>query len=659
MALRAARRLTGPSAVLAVVLVCGAAAAARQFTITQSGSVSVGQPMGTTTPMARGTGIILGRAIEASGNRAVPGAIVTLTLQGSAPLRVMADGQGQFAFRDLPAGHFSIDATRAGFLDGAYGRLRPAGPGQSIDLAANQALSDVTIPLWKLAAITGRVVDENGEPIVNAAVRVLKRTTVAGGRQFVNGPAANTDDRGVYRIVSLEPGDYLIVVPMTKTPAADAMIMSLGLPVPPPSADGGRSAFVYRVADGGNQIVISGADAGAPSAGTAEDGHALTYQTEFYPGATTAGRATPITISSGDERAGIDFQLKPVRAVNVTGRVTQTAGQSGSVSVNLLPADADAFATPIETATAVTDSDGGFRFTGVAPGQYTLRVLRTPRAVAFGGETTTVQSANGSVMRMVVSRGGGPGVPAPPLPTEPTLWADMSVSVGANDLDDLAVPLRPGLRLNGRVEFTGATIPPAPEQLPAIGITLDPAEGRTEGLGGATRGRVEPGGQFTTMGVPPGRYLLRVNAPRGWTLRSAIINGQDISDTPIELRDGDASGVVITFTDRPSDLSGTVTSAGGQPDGSAAVIVFPVDRGAWTNTGANPRRLKNVRAARDGSYSIPNLPAGDYFAAAVPDATTSEWQSVEFLTALSRGATRMTIGEGEKKMQALTTMRGQ
>src|SRR6186713_2719707 len=77
-------------------------------------------------PMAGGTGLILGQAIDGlDSTRGIAGALVTLTLGGSQPVRVLADGQGRFAFRDLPKGRFSITASRPGYVDGAYGRLRP------------------------------------------------------------------------------------------------------------------------------------------------------------------------------------------------------------------------------------------------------------------------------------------------------------------------------------------------------------------------------------------------------------------------------------------------------------------------------------------------------------------------------------------------------
>lgn len=653
---------------LAAGAITGAAVLDGQIVVNQPVGPFAGPPNPTDRPIDPGNGIIFGRTTEAGSTRPVPNAIVTLTLPGVSPLRVMADQEGQFAFRDLPPGRFTLTATKAGHVEGSYGRLRPGGPTQSIELAADQHVSDATIALWKYAAITGRVMDENGDPIVNATVRVLRRAIVAGRRQLVTGATDTTDDRGTYRISALEPGDYVVVVPMTQS-NADALLQALGLPrdlmAALPAGGGGRGnavAFAVTADVGGggsgstNAIMIDGTDSSVAPAGMSADGHTLTYQTEFYPSSTTASRATSVTVGSGDERAGIDFQLKPVRTVTVAGNVSAPDGQASELSLSLIPADAEDLVTPIETATAVSDGTGMFRFTNVPPGQYSLRAVRTPRMAFQGGATTTVTSGGGNmVMRTTTTRiGGGP---APPLPTEPTLWAEMNVSIVNSDVNDIVVPLRAGLRVSGRVDFVGAAERPTPEQMPAITLTLEPADGRTTGATGTVRGRVEPAGTFTTMGVPAGKYVLRVTAPRGWTLRGASLGGQDIIDTPVELRDSDASGVVITFVDRAADLSGTVTTSNGSPDATATVIAFSSDRSMWSGAGSSPRRVKNSRTGKDGAYSISNLPAGDYFIAAVPEAAAAEWQSPDFLEGLSRTATRVRIDEGLKKTQSLTTAR--
>ena len=242
-----------------------------------------------------------------------------------------------------------------------------------------------------------------------------------------------------------------------------------------------------------------------------------------------------------------------------------------------------------------------------------------------------ISSSNGMMMTREVTRTvAGPGAGSPPLPTEPTLWADVPLNVGGGDVADVAIPLRTGLRISGRVQFNGSAQPPTADQMGSIGIMLDPADGRTTALAGTVRGRVEPDGTFTTMGVPAGKYMIRVTAPGSWTLRSATANGQDIPDSPIELEQGDATGVVLSFTDRVASIAGTVTSAAGQGDGGASVMLFPVDRGAWVATGSSPRRLRNVRAGANGSFNISNVPPGEYFITAVNDAVAGDWPGPTF-----------------------------
>src|SRR4029453_7153714 len=144
-------------------------------------------------------------------------ALITLTLPGASPIRALADGEGRFAFRDLPRGRFNLSATKPGYVDGAYGRMRPAGPTLSLELGDSERVSGVTIPLWKYAAIAGMVVDEQGDPLVNSSVRVLKRTIVGGQWRLTPGAQDTTDDRGVYRIGMLEPGEAVVAVRLTST----------------------------------------------------------------------------------------------------------------------------------------------------------------------------------------------------------------------------------------------------------------------------------------------------------------------------------------------------------------------------------------------------------------------------------------------------------
>src|SRR5262249_15942021 len=158
---------------------------------------------------------------------------------------------------------------------------------------------------------------------------------------------------------------------------------------------------------------------------------------------------------------------------------------------------------------------------------------------------------------------------------------------------------------------------------------------------------VQASGQFTTPGLAGGRYLLRASAVSGWVMKSALYQGRDISDVPIDLDSADISGVVITYTDQPSEISGTVQGASGV-DADASRIAFPNDCGAWTGNGATPRRLRLIRVGPTGTYKLTGLPAGSYYLAAVPDEFTSDWQDTKFLASLAAAATQVTLDDGQK-----------
>lgn len=245
-----------------------------------------------------------------------------------------------------------------------------------------------------------------------------------------------------------------------------------------------------------------------------------------------------------------------------------------------------------------------------------------------------------------------------PLPAGPTLWESLPISVGRSDVADVAVSLRTGPRVSGRVEFEGTARVPEPSALPQINIQLEPAGGQLVRTASPLRGRVEPTGHFTTVGLPGGRYLLRVAAVQApWTFKSAMHEGRDLADVPFDASGGDLSGVVITFTDTPSELNGTVTRGDGAADPDAAVLVFPADGSGWVDWGLNPRRLRTLHATATGSFTASGLPPGDYHVVAVPQEMAADWQDPATLEALAREAAQVRVEDGQKKTQALRTIR--
>ncbi len=127
-------------------------------------------------------------------------------------------------------------------------------------------------------------------------------------------------------------------------------------------------------------------------------------------------------------------------------------------------------------------------------------------------------------------------------------------------------------------------------------------------------------------------------------MKSAILNGRDILDEPLQVRQSEVD-LVVTFSDRASELTGTVAGPLGQPI-SSMVVAFSTDRRSWF---FNSRRIAAVRADAQGRYSLRNLPPGTYFVLQTDELEHGEWFDPTVLETLARDAARITLAEYEKK----------
>src|SRR5262245_35216809 len=143
--------LTFGRALSIAVLVAGVDARAQFSTFSPVSPATPPSPLA--NPIAA-TGLIVGRVIAAAGHAAVDGA--RLKLAGRiGDQRVIADSHGRFVFRDLAKGGFTLRASRSGYAEGAYGRVRPNGSMQSLELVDGQRTTDVTIAMWRFGSISG------------------------------------------------------------------------------------------------------------------------------------------------------------------------------------------------------------------------------------------------------------------------------------------------------------------------------------------------------------------------------------------------------------------------------------------------------------------------------------------------------------------------
>ena len=187
--------------------------------------------------------------------------------------------------------------------------------------------------------------------------------------------------------------------------------------------------------------------------------------------------------------------------------------------------------------------------------------------------------------------------------------------VGTEDVDGLTLVAAHGAVINGSiVSDTGEAFDFRPQQLQ---ITARPASADAIGPGGGAQGgsRVGDDFSFSVRNVIDAVFL-RTSSPQGWTLKSVAVNGQDITDTPMEFPPGQTiGGVQVVMTKKVTTLSGLVTDARGDPALDATVVVFPADEKLWTY---QSRFIKAARPDQEGRYRITALPgAQDYLIVAV------------------------------------------
>jgi len=594
--------------------------------------MAVGTGQRTATP---GTAVIIGRVIDGMTGAAVSGAAVTIggTSAPRAGSTVLVDSQGRFFFSALAPGVFTLSVQKNGYAAGAYGRTRPGGPSQSIELRDAERRTDVAIRIWRWASITGQVIDEAGEPLAGVNVMAFRRNWVAGRASLsATGSSRPSDDRGMFRIGRLSPGEHIVgmtsrvvTFPIEFVEADAAARQSGGagersseLTAKGASTLGTFPAFAsarigdFRIArsDGPDTPLPIGND------------RLYIFPISFHPNAPSSELATPIALAAGEQRLGVDLQLRLTPTVKISGVVRGPNGPIENLGLRLqLGPDSQFFSRMlVEPAHAVSGAGGAFTFLGVPPGSFTI--------------VASVSASDGS------------------------MFAALPVTVVDTDISDLGLVLRPTARVAGRIEFDGASERP---QLRSLGqfLRLDPLDGHFERL----TVQADATGTFSFANVPPGRYFVRqdpgsISSLLGaWTLRSVMLGGRDISDVPLTVAGDDIDGLLATFTDRTAILTGLVRDAQGAADATAAVVVFPADRGLWSDYGALPRRLRAATTDRTGAFSIPGLPSGEYFVLALPDENAIEWQRQTFLARASAAAARVKIEESRNATVQLVTRR--
>ena len=213
---------------------------------------------------------------------------------------------GEFSFSDLSPARYRLEAEKSGFVAGRFPRTKAL-----VRLTAGDTVNDITLRLVSVCAVTGSVLDGNGDPLAKAVVRLLQYSYYPKGRRLTVAREAISDERGEYRIGDLTPGRYYAV-----------------------------ASYHSRISD-------------------------VVCPPVYYPDVGSFDDAVPIRLGPNDE-APIKFVLLPGKPVRVRGSVTGRG--TGTVRVSLIPRGGIPYAQLL----SVETSDGAFQFKSVLPGDYTV-----------------------------------------------------------------------------------------------------------------------------------------------------------------------------------------------------------------------------------------------------------------------------------------------
>lgn len=240
-----------------------------------------------------------------------------------------SEASGKFTIVNIEPGKYRLSASRTGFVDADYGSRDFLQAGAAISLAAAQHMRDVQLRMTPHGVITGRVVDEDSEPMAFLQVQAMRYRYPQGRKQLTPYGNATTNDLGEYRIFGLPPGRYFV------------------------SVSNRRSYMPGRVARGATQDI--------------EEEYVPTY----YPGSTDPTAAAALDVGPGVQIRGVDLAPSKRRTVHVRGHVTDASGSDGRrLMVFLMPRGLSGFGGMNRP--SIIDPNGNFDIRGVASGSYTL-----------------------------------------------------------------------------------------------------------------------------------------------------------------------------------------------------------------------------------------------------------------------------------------------
>jgi Carboxypeptidase regulatory-like domain len=474
--------------------------------------------------------------------------------------RTITSDDGRFEFGGLAPGKYAIEAAKRGFTAAGYEQHEQFST--AIVTGVGLDTEHLVLRLAPVAILSGKVLNEEGEPERNAGVSLYIRDRSSGVDRIQRIRVESTDDQGTYEFWPLNAGTYFL--------AAGA---SPWYALHPTSFGQDRANTPYEV----------------------DSSLDVAYQVTYYNDVTEPDEASPILIRGGDHLE-VDFHLNPVPAVHLRLRVADLAGRGWGIAEGgwgnralqqrsfdpevlarevllfptLLKPSLDGGDVPVTRATEV--SPGIFEINGVPAGRYTAQ--------------------------MPISQ------PGEPIETNKV---EMDLRTDRQELD-----LTKGVRA-GSVH--AAVRLASQEKLPGqLHIFL-----RNSKLRVVAEQEVDNKGEVEFPNVFPGKYELLARAPgAGYSVFRISLQGAEISGDVLPVTAGSSLSISITLVRSATRVEG-FAKRNGQPVPGAMVVLVP-------KTPDSSRDLfRRDQSDLDGSFSLRDVIPGSYTVCGIENGWDLDW----------------------------------
>lgn len=576
------------------------------------------------------------------------------------PTQVTTGDDGTYSFPNVAPGQYQVVVDRDGFINQEYGqRSWVSGTGATLTVAAGQKLAGINVSMIPAGTIAGRLRDENGEPVAGIQVQALSYQYQNGSKTLVSARQVVTDDLGNYRLYWLTPGDYYV------SAIPNNLGGRRGQPGPP----------IAQLAQAAGITNIAGLVGAATAVPAVDEAYAPTY----FPGQIDPENASVVTLPAAQDMTGIDFQLRPIQMLTVSGKVT-------AVDVSTIPLTAaqQAAQQRQQGQQAQPNNNNGNNNGGRGNRGNNNNGNNNNNN---GGRGNFNNNNNNANVNVILSRigpssnnggnrggrgggGGGGGRGGPPggfggnnqsraivsadgtfqvsnvIPgtynliavqqaAGQTFSARTKVEVGFANVTNINLIVVAGIDIKGQIVAEDKT--PTNFKLSNVRVQLQPTEDLPVGN---SQAQVAEDGTFTLTSVPAMSYKITVSGVTGGYVVGGRYQNNDVMSEPLQVEQGQAAAALtIQVGFQPGTVTGDVRDGKDMPFQAATCVLVPTARNRID-------LYKTASSDQNGKFTFSNVAPGDYKLFAWESVPSGAYEDATYMRPFEDKGKPVIIGKG-------------